>query len=177
MYGHKSDCSCLFTATSSALTMPRPSRSACITSLALFLVPTAASPNFVQCLAKFKELNITVGGTDYDGRPVINPHEDAVGLTYTASCVQHCSSGQESFDWTAFSQQFSAWLIPWFALISQPPFGAKSRMDNLISGEFPSGTHRVVAPIFLLQYPSRTHCRVSHPRSVLARSYSRTPRP
>ena len=170
MCGYKSDCSHLSSATLSVQIMPRPGRSACLTALALLFIPTAASPNFVQCLARFKELNITVGGTDYDGRPVINP-QDAVGLTYTA-CVQHCSPGQESFDWTAFSQQFSAWLIPWLALVSQLPFGAKSRIDNLISGEFPCSIHRVVVPIFLLQYPSCTHCRVSHPRGVLARSYS-----
>ena len=118
--------------------MPRPAKSACL-FLALFLVPIAASSNFVQCLARFKELNITVGGTDCNGRPVINP-QDAVGLTYPA-CVQYCSSKQESFDWTLFSQQFSAWLLPWLALVSQLPFGAKSRLDNLISGEFPCSLH------------------------------------
>ena len=131
--------------------MPRPGRSPYIIFLALFLIPTAASLNFVQCLTTFKELNITVGGTDYDGRPVINP-QDAVGLTYSA-CVQHCNLKQEPFDWTAFSQQFSAWLIPWLSMVSQLPFGAKSRLDNLISGEFPHGVHRFVVPIFLLHIP------------------------
>jgi hypothetical protein len=115
--------------------MPRPGRNASLAFLALLLIPTAASQNFDQCLARFKELNITAGGTDYDGKPVANP-QDAVGLTYTA-CVQHCNPKQESFDWTAFSQQFSSWLLPWLALVSQLPFGAKSHPDNLISGEFP----------------------------------------
>ena len=125
--------------------MPRPGGSACLTFLALFFISATASPNFAQCLASFKELNITEGGTDCDGRPVVNS-TDAVGLDYTA-CVQYCGTEKESFDWTAFSQQFSAWLLPWLALLSQLPFGAKSRLDNLISGRFPCGLYQFTVPI------------------------------
>ena len=110
-----------------------------LTILLLFFVSGAVSGTFPECLARFKELNITGGGVDYNGRPVTNP-QDAVGLTYPA-CLQYCGSGQESFSWTVFSQQFSAWLLPWLALVSQLPFGAESRIDNLISGEFPCNLH------------------------------------
>ena len=102
--------------------------------LLLFFVSGAASGTFPECLARFKELNITDGGVDYNGKPVINP-QDAVGLTF-AACKEQCGTGQESFNWTIFSQQFSAWLLPWLALVSQLPFGAESRLDNLISGKF-----------------------------------------
>lgn len=62
--------------------------------------------------------------------------DDAVGLTYEG-CTAWCGSEQESFDWPAFSQQFSSWLLPWIALISQLPFSAESWLDNLVSSEFP----------------------------------------
>ena len=32
-----------------------------------------------------------------------------------------------------FSQQFSSWLLPWLALLSQLPFGANDKLDNLES--------------------------------------------
>ncbi|KAE9382354.1 hypothetical protein BT96DRAFT_298587, partial [Gymnopus androsaceus JB14] len=32
-----------------------------------------------------------------------------------------------------FSNQFSAWLLPWLALLSQLPFGANDNLENLIS--------------------------------------------
>jgi hypothetical protein len=30
-------------------------------------------------------------------------------------------------------QKFSAWLLPWLALLSQLPFGATHRLDNFVS--------------------------------------------
>ena len=100
--------------------------------LSLFFL-SASATNFTQCLIKFRGSNATEGGTDYHGRHVPDPR-DAVALTYNA-CLNWCGGGWESFNWTVFSQQFSAWLLPWFALISQLPFGAESQLDNLISGE------------------------------------------
>ena len=35
--------------------------------------------------------------------------------------------------WTVFSQQFSSWLLPWLALVSQLPFGANDKFDNFIA--------------------------------------------
>ena len=152
--------------------MPRLGRNIRLTFLALFFISAAASPNFPQCLARFKELNITDGGIDYVGRPVINP-QDAVGLTYLA-CVQHCGPDQESFSWTVFSQQFSAWLLPWLALVSQLPFGAENSLDNLISGQFPRSIHQlVVLMLFSPSSPSCPHCWISHSGSILARPHSR----
>ena len=100
--------------------------------LSLFFLSVVAT-NFAHCLVDFKNGTIADGGVDYNGRPVTNP-KDAVGLTYERCKL--CGSGQEPFNWSIFSQQFSAWLLPWLALISQLPFGAEDSLDNLISGEF-----------------------------------------
>jgi len=32
-----------------------------------------------------------------------------------------------------FTQQFAAWMLPWLALLSQLPFGAESKLDDLVS--------------------------------------------
>jgi len=101
--------------------------------LATLFVPVAASTNFTQCLINFANSNATEGGTDYNGNPVADPKQ-AVALTYKA-CIEWCGSGRKPFRWSAFSQEFSAWLLPWLALVSQLPFGAGSHLDNLISGE------------------------------------------
>lgn len=115
-----------------------------------FFVSFATSTNFTQCLIDFRDSNATEGGTDWNGAPVTNSR-DAVALTYKV-CTKLCGGGQEAFDWSVFSQQFSAWLLPWLALISQLPFGAESRLDNLISGGFPSHVHQCILQVFLLPY-------------------------
>ena len=48
-------------------------------------------------------------------------------------CLKACGGAQEPFNWAGFSQQFGAWLLPWLALISQLPFGANDKADNLES--------------------------------------------
>ena len=101
--------------------------------LSILFVSVAASDNFTQCLDTFRANGNATGGTDFFGRPV-NDSRDAVALTYNV-CKSLCGTGQEAFNWSVFSQQFSAWLLPWLALVSQLPFGAESRIDNLISGE------------------------------------------
>ncbi|KAG2357250.1 hypothetical protein BDR07DRAFT_1473546 [Suillus spraguei] len=56
----------------------------------------------------------------------------AVGFTYE-TCLSKCGSGTQNPSWANISQQFGAWLLPYLALISQLPFGAKHRVDNLMS--------------------------------------------
>jgi len=58
--------------------------------------------------------------------------DEATALSYTG-CHKHCGGGQEPFSWTVFSQEYSAWLLPYLALLSQLPFGARRRSDNLMS--------------------------------------------
>jgi hypothetical protein len=55
---------------------------------------------------------------------------NATVITYE-SCVSNCGTGQAPFQWTVFSQQFCTWLVPWLALLSQLPFGANDKFDNL----------------------------------------------
>lgn len=144
-------------------------------SLSFFLVHVTASVNFTDCLAKFKNDSdaTLVGGTDWQGNPVNHTAADA--LTYDA-CTSYCGTGAEAFDWSIFSQQFSAWLLPWLALVSQLPFGAETRLDNFISGRFPRDAHRFVVLISFLSPQSRPHSRFSLPCCVLPR-YHRSQHP
>jgi hypothetical protein len=47
--------------------------------------------------------------------------------------VRACGSGPEPFELASFSQQFTAWLLPWIALISQLPFGAQESREDWMS--------------------------------------------
>jgi hypothetical protein len=104
-----------------------------LASLSILVSVVTSESNFTQCLDTFRANGNATGGTDYFGRPV-NDSRDAVALTYD-ECKSLCGTDQEPFNWFVFSQQFSAWLLPWLALSSQLPFGAESRLDNLISGK------------------------------------------
>jgi hypothetical protein len=77
--------------------------------------------------------NMTIDGkTDNHGNPLSPSTSNATAITYDL-CVSQCGAGQEPFQWAVFSQQFSSWLLPWLALISQLPFGANDKLDNLES--------------------------------------------
>jgi hypothetical protein len=97
----------------------------------MLVVPTLAV-NLTECFIEIRDgTHGPHGGTDPHGHPVSNI-SDAVGITH-ALCKSACETGPEPFEWSAFSQQFSAWLLPWFALVSQLPFGASDRLENLTS--------------------------------------------
>jgi len=72
------------------------------------------------------------GKTDNHGILLPPSTSNATAITYDL-CVSQCGAGQEPFQWTSFSQQFSSWLLPWLALLSQLPFGANDKLDNLES--------------------------------------------
>jgi hypothetical protein len=72
------------------------------------------------------------GKTDNHGNLLPPSTSNATAITYDL-CVSQCGAGQEPFQWTVFSQQFSSWLLPWLALLSQLPFGANDKLDNLES--------------------------------------------
>ncbi|KAF7365132.1 hypothetical protein MVEN_00384500 [Mycena venus] len=98
----------------------------------LSVVPAFASVDFPQCFADIKEgKHGTTGGTDNQGNPVADITK-ATSITYEF-CQQACGTGGGAFSWSSFSQQFSAWLLPWLALLSQFPFGSKYKEDNLMS--------------------------------------------
>ena len=90
-----------------------------------------SSTKFDQCLNDIR--NGTwgqVGGMNNTGHPV--PVSEATAITYEL-CNLACGTGSEAFDWPMFSQQFGVWLLPWLALISQLPFGARLRSENIMS--------------------------------------------
>ncbi|KAJ6551660.1 hypothetical protein B0H19DRAFT_1297417 [Mycena capillaripes] len=96
------------------------------------LVASVLAVNFTTCLEEVRSGQWgELGGTDNSGRPVSNISE-ATAITYDL-CLRACGSGSEAFNWNIFSQQFTAWLLPYLALVSQLPFGARTRLDNLVS--------------------------------------------
>ncbi|KAF8436496.1 hypothetical protein L210DRAFT_3762207 [Boletus edulis BED1] len=66
-----------------------------------------------------------------NGNPILTT-DTATALSYHG-CYNHCGKGQEPFSWSVFSQEYSQWLLPYLALLSQLPFGAPRRMDNFMS--------------------------------------------
>ena len=71
------------------------------------------------------------GTVDTYGNPTIDPNQ-ITGLTYD-SCVEYCGSAPVEFNWQTFSQQFTSWLLPWLALISQLPFGTRDTLNNFLA--------------------------------------------
>ena len=71
------------------------------------------------------------GGLDSLGNPVADI-STATRITYEL-CLRACGSGPEAFNWASFSQQFSAWQLPWLALIPALPFGARQRHENFVA--------------------------------------------
>lgn len=71
---------------------------------------------------------------DSFGKPVEKLSSTTEIISFT-DCWDSCPGGhtQEEFNWEEFSRQFSSWLLPWLALLSQLPYGAELRMDNLMS--------------------------------------------
>ncbi|KAG0696829.1 hypothetical protein DFH29DRAFT_181933 [Suillus ampliporus] len=108
--------------------------------LLAFLQGAYASTNFIDCFNTFRDnANMTLdasGLVDVNGRSVANVSSDimnnAVGFMYE-TCRSQCGQGSEKPTWANISQQFGAWLLPYLALISQLPFGARHRVDNLMS--------------------------------------------
>jgi hypothetical protein len=103
--------------------------------LLVHAIEQVAGVNFTQCLNDIK-VNASVtqnlaGLFNSNGGPVLNV-DDTMAISYSL-CTSFCGTGREPFQWPLFSQDFSAWLLPNLALVSQLPFGAQYRLDNLMS--------------------------------------------
>jgi hypothetical protein len=98
-----------------------------------FTTAADASTNFTDCLLAVRHglygAN-TTGARDNRGNIVIAAN--ATALSYDL-CTSACGTGPEPFSWTVFSSQFSAWLLPWLALVSQLPFGSQYKADDVTS--------------------------------------------
>ncbi|KAL0574342.1 hypothetical protein V5O48_007624, partial [Marasmius crinis-equi] len=108
-----------------------------------------ASPDFAKCLQHLQcgewgpiGLNnrgeITKNSVPYDSNGTIHCfnatviYPDATAMSYS-DCKDHCGTGSQSIDSSIFAQEFSAWLLPYLALLSQLPFGAHDRWENLLA--------------------------------------------
>jgi len=130
---------------------------------------TVAASNFSQCFDAIRNGTYgPSGGVDIHGQPIQNIAQ-AVGMTYEL-CKRACGTSPESFDWHEFAEKFTSWLLPWLALISQLPFGAKYRVDNLTSMVLAVGSPTLAAYSLILtilngQWVARRFSGVSYPNS------------
>ncbi|TFK38818.1 hypothetical protein BDQ12DRAFT_698553 [Crucibulum laeve] len=87
--------------------------------------------DFQTCLTELKNGTYgDKGGADNNGQVVAV--SNATAISYSV-CKRVCGTRQEPFEWIAFSQKFSSWLLPWLALVPQLPFGANNKLENLES--------------------------------------------
>ncbi|KAK1217198.1 hypothetical protein PQX77_020151 [Marasmius sp. AFHP31] len=115
--------------------------------LILFLLTSlcAVSKNFTDCLVDLQH-TLPPGShavVDNEGRFVNDPRNATAILYFT--CVTECGAGPDIHPWTTFSQEFSAWLLPYLALLSQLPFGARDRWDNLLAAILTVGSPALAA--------------------------------
>ncbi|KIL56921.1 hypothetical protein M378DRAFT_133577 [Amanita muscaria Koide BX008] len=88
-----------------------------------------ASTDFKGCYDRLRNGEFGLdSAVDSNGNGVTDIAQ-AAGLTYEA-CKIDCGPGSEAFIWRNFSNQFTAWLLPWLALISQLPYGANDALSN-----------------------------------------------
>jgi hypothetical protein len=117
-----------------------------------FIIPTLAT-DFNKCFNDIRSgVYGTEGGTDINGSPV--NISKAVGISF-ALCERACGTGSEAFEWVAFSQKFTSWLLPWLALISQLPFGASDGVDNPLVIPLSVGSPTLAAYSLLLTVLNR----------------------
>ncbi|KAG2344915.1 hypothetical protein BDR05DRAFT_982310 [Suillus weaverae] len=88
----------------------------------------------------------------------------------SSDILNACGSGTQKPAWANTSQQFSAWLLPYLALISQLPFGARHRVDNLMSAILTVGSpvlagYSMILTILNARWISRRFENVSFPNA------------
>jgi hypothetical protein len=140
----------------------------------LFVATVTAATNFSQCIAdvnagKFNESG-EAGARDNHGNPV--PAQNATAISYSL-CKTACGTGPEPFQWTVFSAQFSSWLLPWLALVSQLPFGSQLRSDDVMSVFLTIGSPTLAAYSLVLtvlngRWVARRFSGIQYPNSYKA---------
>ncbi|KAL0065615.1 hypothetical protein AAF712_007393 [Marasmius tenuissimus] len=101
-----------------------------------------ASNNFTLCLYDIQHTG-SRSGVNNLGQFVRNP-DDATAIPYI-TCVNECGTSPDIRPWTLVAQEFSAWLLPYLALLSQLLFGAHDRWDNLLAGVLTIGSPALAA--------------------------------
>ena len=155
-------------------------------TIQLSLQTTILTEHFTPCLSRLKSYcNATttpiVGGDctdvilegllDSNGNqpPFVN---NATAIRYSL-CESQCGASQLPFSWGTFSQEFSAWLLPFLALTSQLPFGAKHRLDNLTSvflnvGSPALGGYSLIMTVLNARWVTRKFEAIRYPNAQLA---------
>ncbi|KAJ7071987.1 hypothetical protein C8F01DRAFT_1102091 [Mycena amicta] len=134
---------------------------------ALSLVAFAAAVDFETCIAEVRAGKWgSEGGTDNHGNAV-QDISTATAITYEL-CVTACGAGPQPFVWNIFSQQFSAWLLPFLALMAQLPFGARDKLDNVLAVLLSVGSPTLAAYSLALtvlngHWIARRFSRISYP--------------
>ncbi|EGN91773.1 hypothetical protein SERLA73DRAFT_164376 [Serpula lacrymans var. lacrymans S7.3] len=142
-------------------------------SVAVLSHRVSATASYVDRLSQLKaEYNSTqfVGGLDSNGQPV--PISEASSMTYTL-CKSSCGTFRETFSPPVFLQEFSAWLLPYLALASQLPFGARYRQDNLTSILLTIGSpmlaiYSLILTLLISRWIHRKFETISYPNKDLA---------
>jgi hypothetical protein len=92
---------------------------------------------FINITTNANLTNDLVGLLDGNGYPVSNI-ADATAISYSL-CTSVCGDMRD-FQWPTLSQDFSSWLLPYLALISQLPFGAQYMSDSFMSAVLTVGS-------------------------------------
>ncbi|KAF8996033.1 hypothetical protein BDQ17DRAFT_1250209 [Cyathus striatus] len=111
--------------------MPFPHWYFTVILIAAYIPLVACTVDFRACLSSLR--NGTFGDIGLDSHGHNITYANATAISYK-NCLAKCGgAGQEPFAWSIFSPQFSAWLLPWLALVSQLPYGAHDKITNLES--------------------------------------------
>lgn len=134
--------------------------------------PVLAGLDFQGCLNDVRSGSWGLdGAVDANGVQVTNLTK-AVGISYQL-CLKACGSGTGDFDWKTFSQQLTAWLLPWLGLISQIPYGTRDGLSDLLAVLLTIGSPTLAAYSLALAILSnrwmvKRFQRSTHPNSYLA---------
>ena len=112
-------------------TKPKQPLAVLVLLVSFCVVAFGAGPDFSACLQNVLNSGSLEGTVDTNGNPTTNISL-ITGLTYDR-CVADCGSGPSDFDWPTFSQEFTSWLLPWLALISQLPYGTRDTLSNFLA--------------------------------------------
>ncbi|KAH7882604.1 hypothetical protein F5I97DRAFT_288500 [Phlebopus sp. FC_14] len=141
------------------------------------VVQAAASVNFTVCFQSIQSIaNATQNpaGLYYNNGTSVTVDAifNATAMSYEI-CASTCGSAQVPFQPLAFSQQVNSWLLPYFALISQLPFGAKDGVDNLVAAFLTIGSpvlagYSMCLTLLNSRWISRQLESVSYPNAAAA---------
>ncbi len=120
-----------------------------------------------QCLKSLHMSNSTMKPLNNFGQPT--NRDSATAVSY-ADCIAHCGETGKRFQWAVFSQQFSAWLLPWLALISQLPYGSQYPKQDFVAmlltiGSPTLGAYSLILTVLNGAYVARRFSRIVYPNT------------